>query len=100
MDLDDSPDISCLSFACPHCGVIEVDDLEVLTHDELHALRCGACKCRFHLLLAECDSCGEECVLTWTAVPTPYQIRSATCTRCGEPLTDDADDIRGLGPGR
>jgi len=100
MDLDESREIACLSFACPHCGATEVDDLEVLTLDEVHALGCDACKRRFHLLIAECNACGEESVLTWTTTPTPTQIRSATCTRCGELLTDHADDIRSMGSDR
>lgn len=99
MDLDEPPETACLSFACPHCGATEVDDFEVLTPDEMHVLGCDACKRRFHLLLAECDICAEECVLTWTAVPSPSQIRSATCHRCGEPLlTNHVDDLRSLGP--
>lgn len=100
MDLDAPPETACLSFACPHCGAIEVDDLEVLAQDELHLVRCDSCSRRFHLLLAECDGCAEECALTWITIPTPSQIRSAICTRCGEPLTDHADDLRSLGSGR
>lgn len=100
MDLDEPPETACLSYACPHCGAVEVDDFEVLAPDEMHVLGCDACKRRFHLLLVECSNCAEECVLTWTAVPTPSQIRSATCHRCGEPLTDHADDLRRLGTGR
>jgi transcription elongation factor Elf1 len=100
MDLDESPEIACLSFACPHCGAIEVDDLEVLMLDELHALGCAACRRRFHLLLAECNHCGDETVETWTGVPTPNQIRSATCHRCGELLTHHADDLCSMGSGQ
>jgi transcription elongation factor Elf1 len=98
MDLDESPETACLSFACPHCGAIEVDDFEVLAPDKMYVLGCDACKRRFHLLLAECVYCAEESVLTWAAVPTPSEIRSAACRRCGEPLTDHVDELRGLGP--
>ena len=100
MDLDESPEVACLSFACPHCGATEVDDLEVLTPDEVHALGCAACRRRFHLLLAECQRCDEETVVTWTGVPTPSQIRTVTCNRCGELLTHHADDLRSMGPGQ
>ncbi len=100
MDLDEPAETACLSFACPHCGAIEVDDFEVLTLDEMHMVGCDTCKRRFHLLLAECDNCAEECAVTWAAVPTPSQIRSAACHRCGGPLSNHADDLRGLDPGR
>lgn len=100
MDLDDSPKIACISFACPHCSAVEIDDFEVLDADEMHVVRCGACKSRFHLLIAECDNCGEECVLTWPAVPAPSQISSAACGRCGWRLFDHAEDLRDVGPGR
>ena len=100
MDLDDSPEIACLSVACPHCGAIEVDDFEVLTLDEIHAVGCDACRRRFHLLLAECNHCGDETVVTWASVPIPSQIRSAMCKRCGELLTDHAGDLRSLGSGQ
>lgn len=100
MNLDEPAETACLNFACPHCGTTEVDELEVLVSGEIHLVGCDACKRRFHLLLAECDRCAEECVLTWTTAPTRSQIRSATCSRCGEPLTDHADDLRSLGSGR
>lgn len=99
MDLDEPPETACLNFICPHCGATEVDELEVLVHDEIHVIACDACKRRFHLLLADCHRCDEECVVTWTNVPTPSQIRFAMCNRCGEPLTDHADDLRSLGSG-
>ncbi|MBE2244989.1 MAG: hypothetical protein IAE86_19710 [Burkholderiaceae bacterium] len=100
MNLDELPEVACLSFACPRCGAIEVDDFEVLTQDDMHVIRCDACRQRFYLLITECNRCAEECVLTWADVPTPSEIGSAICHRCGEPLTNHADDFRSLGSGR
>ena len=97
MNLDEPAETACLNFACPHCGATEVDELEVLVQGEIHLVGCDACRRRFHLLLAECGGCAGESVLTWTTLPTPSQIRSATCNCCGEPLTDHAEDLRCLG---
>ena len=100
MDLDEASAMVGISIVCAHCGAAETDDLEVLPSDEMHAVTCDACKRRFHLLIAECESCGEETVLTWTAVPTPDEIGLATCVHCGNRLHDHADDIRTMVRGR
>ena len=100
MDLDEAPSFAGISITCPHCGVAEIDDFEVLALDEMHALACDACKRRFHLMIAECENCGEESVLTWTSVPTPAQIRLATCVHCGNRFTNHDDDIRSMDRGR
>ena len=68
--------------------------------DEMHAVTCDACKHRFHLLIAECESCGDETVLTWTSGPDAGQIGHATCVHCGNRLNDHADDIRTMVAGR
>jgi transcription elongation factor Elf1 len=97
MDCDDSLALAGIAFSCPHCGARESDDLELLATDEIHAMTCGACVGRYFVSIAECTGCGEEAVLTWGTVPTPQQIRGATCARCGKPLSSDDDDIRTMG---
>jgi DNA-directed RNA polymerase subunit RPC12/RpoP len=97
MDFGEHLIVAGINIVCPHCGATEADDLEVLDLDELHAIRCVACKRRIHLMIAECLKCGEESVLSWTAVPTPSEIKSAACVRCGSPLTDHGSDVRTLG---
>ena len=74
---------SAISIICPHCGVAERDEFELLDMDEIHALTCASCHQRFHLMIFECERCGEETALTWSDVPTPDQIRGATCADCG-----------------
>lgn len=97
MDLGDTVAESALQVICPRCGYEEVDDLELLTSDEVHALTCGVCACRFHLALFECAHCGEETVVVRASVPTPAEIRAATCRHCGHPLHDDGQDDRPVG---
>ena len=99
MDLDETPAIAGISIICPHCGAAEIDDLEVLASDEMHAVACDTCRRRFHLTIAECKRCGEETVLTWTNVPTPAQFMLATCGHCSNRLTDHDDDLRTVGRG-
>jgi formate dehydrogenase maturation protein FdhE len=74
-----------------------VDDLELLAGDEVHALTCEVCACRFHLALFECGHCGEETVFVKASVPTPAEIRAATCRHCGHPLNDDEQDVPCMG---
>ena len=59
MDLGTSTD-SALRVVCPQCGHSEIDDLELLAGDEVHALTCEVCSCRFHLALFECAHCGGD----------------------------------------
>jgi transcription elongation factor Elf1 len=97
MDLGDTLAGSALQVICPQCGHADVDDLELLAIDEVHALTCEACARRFHLALFECAHCGEETVFVRASVPTPAEIRSASCRHCGHPLHDDGQDVRPLG---
>lgn len=99
MNLGERPASAGVNIVCPHCGATEVDELEVLDLDEVHAIRCDACKRRFFLLIAECEKCGEESVLSWPAVPTPSEIKFAACVRCGNPLNDHGSTVRTLGQG-
>lgn len=97
MDLGETLADSVLQVVCPQCGHAEIDDLELLAIDEIHALTCEVCACRFHLALFECAHCGEETVFAQVPVPTPAEIRSACCRRCGHPLHDDGQDVRSVG---
>lgn len=97
MDLGDTLADSALQVICLHCGHAEVDDLELLTSDEVHALTCEACACRFHLALFECTHCGEETVLIRASVPTPAEIRAASCRHCGHLPNDDGQDVPPMG---
>jgi transcription elongation factor Elf1 len=92
MDLEDIPALAGISIACAHCGVAEVDDFEVLAPDEMHVLACSACKQSFHLIIAECEHCGDETVLSWPVVPTPAQLRQAMCIHCGNRLIEHDSD--------
>lgn len=96
MDLG-TPTDSPLRVVCPQCGHAEVDDLELLANDEVHALTCEVCACRFHLALFECAQCGEETVFVWASVPTPAEMLAVTCGHCGHPLHDDEQDLRPVG---
>ena len=96
MDLG-TPTDSPLRVVCPQCGHSEVDDLELLANDEVHALTCEVCACRFHLALFECAQCGEETVFVRASVPTPAEMRAMTCGHCGHPLHDDEQDLRPVG---
>ena len=96
MDLG-TPTDSPLRVGCPRCGHSEVDDLELLGIDEVHALTCGVCACRFHLALFECAHCGEETVFVQASVPTPAEMRAVTCRHCGHPQHDDGQDLRPVG---
>lgn len=100
MSLEHPPAVAGISIICPRCGRAETDDFEVLDLDEIHVVACEACKRRFHLLIAECEHCGDETVTTWPAVPTPTQITQASCTRCGSRLIEYDDDSPPLGAGR
>ncbi len=77
MDLG-TPTDSALRIVCPQCGHSEIDDLELLASDEVHALTCEVCACCFHLALFECAHCGEETVFVRASVPTPAEILAAT----------------------
>ena len=100
MDLEEAPSFAGVSISCPYCGVAEVDDFEVLAPDEMHVLACGACKQSFHLIIAECEHCGDETVLAWPTVPTPAQIRQAMCMHCGNRLNEHDDRIWATDAGR
>ena len=100
MDLENPPENAGIVITCPHCGRVETDDYEVLNLDEVHAIACDGCKQRFHLVIAECWRCGDEAVLTWPTVPTPVQLRQASCARCGSRLTDHDDASHTMGAGR
>jgi transcription elongation factor Elf1 len=100
MDLENPPEIAGIAITCPHCGRVETDDFEVLNLDEVHAITCDGCKQRFHLVIAECSRCGDETVLTWPTIPTPAQIRQASCARCGSRLIEHDDDSHTMGAGR
>lgn len=97
MEHDVAPVIAGISIVCPGCGAVEPEDFEVLDLDEMHAITCDACKRRFHLMIAECEVCGSESALTWVDVPTPDQIKLATCYHCGDRLTVHGDDLRSMG---
>lgn len=94
------PVIAGISIICPHCRWAETDDFEVLDLDEVHVITCESCTQRYHLVIAECERCGDETVLTWPTVPTPAQITQASCTRCGGRLIKYDDDPRSTGAGR
>jgi transcription elongation factor Elf1 len=100
MDHDDASVISCMSIVCPHCNGAEPDDFEVLDLDELRVMNCDACQRKFHLMIVECEGCGQESVLTWIAVPMPSDINLAACVHCGNLFTDHGSDIRTMGQGR
>ncbi len=100
MDLEDPPALAGISIICPHCGLAETDDFEVLDLDEIHLIGCDGCKQRFRLVIAECGRCGDETVLTWPTIPTPAQIRQASCARCGSRLIEHDDDSHTMGAGR
>lgn len=97
MDLDQSSAYTGIKIICPHCNAVEIDDLELLSLDEMNVITCDACRSRFHLTIAECETCGEESVLTWAAVPMPDQIRFATCLHCANRLNDHGDYLRPMG---
>lgn len=97
MDLGETLADSALQVVCPQCRHAEVDDLELLSIDEIHALTCDSCACRFHLALFECAHCGEETALVQVSVPTPAEMRAASCRYCGHPLLDDGQDLRPVG---
>lgn len=96
MELGEAPADTAIQVTCPHCGQTDVDDLELLAPDEMHALACEACTRRFHLAIYECAHCGDETVCAWPAVPTPAQIRMASCRHCGHLLHGDEQDPRSL----
>lgn len=96
MDLG-TPTDSALRVVCPRCEHSEVDDLELLAIDEVHALTCEVCACRFHLALFECAHCGEETIFVQASVPTPAEMRAISCRHCGQPLQDDEQDLRPVG---
>lgn len=97
MDLVETPADSAVQVVCPHCGRVDVDEFELLTLDEIHALTCDVCACRFHLALFECAHCGEETISAWATVPTPTQIQALSCRTCGHRLHDDEQDVRTMG---
>jgi transcription elongation factor Elf1 len=97
MDLGETLADAALQVICPRCGHAEIDDLELLAIDEVHALTCEVCACRFHLALFECAHCGEETIFAQVSVPTPAEMRSACCRRCSHPLHDDGQDVRPVG---
>ena len=97
MDLGETLVDSALQVICPQCGHTEVDDLELLGADEIHALTCEVCACRFHLALLECAHCGEETVIVQGPVPTPAELRAMSCGHCGHRLRDDGQDVRPMG---
>ncbi|HMN76439.1 MAG TPA: hypothetical protein PKC97_10265 [Burkholderiaceae bacterium] len=100
MDLEYPPTLAGIRIICPYCGRAETDDFEVLNLDEIHVIGCDGCKQRFHLVIAECGRCGDETVLTWPTVPTPAQIRQASCARCGNRLIEHDNDPHTTGEGR
>lgn len=78
-------------FRCPHCCANEADDFEALNPADVYAVNCAACRQRFHLMILECDQCGEETALTWGATPTPEELGGAICAHCGHRQTSDED---------
>ena len=77
---------------CPGCGSRHEDDLEVLSTNDVHAIRCSDCACEFWSVLKECLGCGEESVFVWKAVPTVTVLAALMCESCGHVFTDPEYD--------
>jgi transcription elongation factor Elf1 len=83
-----------LSFPCPHCHHVYVDELECLDTSTVIKLVCENCGKDFTLLIMECLACGEE--TTWIPAPSMEEHTRLVCGHCGKPLTEEDENASGV----
>jgi hypothetical protein len=71
---------------CPYCDAQHEDDFEVLTENELHAIRCGDCGQTYSLYVCECESCLKDSLFVWRQAPSKEALAMLDCDACGHRL--------------
>ena len=84
-----------MNIICPHCSLVNEDELEVCNSGTATAMHCERCSENYFFLLCDCDRCGAETSISWAHEPNGASVDALTCCKCGLPIvseTANSDD--------
>lgn len=97
MDTSKLVDRAGLKVRCPHCGLVDCDEYEVLDANRATSMRCSLCGFAFAILIAECPHCESETAFSWARAPTDDMLGSLQCRACNRWLGRDETETDHLG---
>lgn len=88
MDIARPINASVLQIECPHCGLVEEDDYELLAGNVTVEVRCCGCNRTYTAAVMQCTKCDGESVFCWSQPPAGERFARLRCTICDHGYLD------------